>query len=86
MIKHVKAMSVGHVGVGAFALQSVNLSLIPLCIQTFTLKTVFTASLLDVQHETASLLVVSLSKTLNGTFSPLCGRQVAYPYFTGLQL
>ena len=37
-----------------------------------------------VNNKPASLLVVSLGKTLNGTLPPLCGRQVAYPYFTGL--
>ena len=39
-----------------------------------------------VENKPASLLVVSLGKALNGTPPPLCGRQVAYPYFTGLQL
>ncbi len=45
---------------------------------------VFTASLLGAQQvmrsvkkKPASLLVVSLGKTLNGTPQPLCGRQVA---------
>ena len=54
---------------------------------------VFTASLLGAQHERddveikpASLLVVSLGKALDGTPPFLCGRQVALPYFTGLQL
>ena len=36
-------------------------------------------------NKSASLLAVSLGKGLNGTPLPLCGRQVAYPYFTGLQ-
>ena len=47
-----------------------------------TLKTVFTASLLgaeqnrdSVKNKPASLLVVSLGKTLNGTPLSLCGRQ-----------
>ena len=40
----------------------------------------------SVENKPASLLAVSLSKALNGTSPPLCGRQVAYPYFTGLQL
>ena len=39
-----------------------------------------------VENKPASLLVVSLGKALNGTPPPLCGRQVAYQYFTGLQL
>ena len=34
----------------------------------------------------ASLLVVSLGKALTGTPTPLCRRQVAYSYFTGLHL
>ena len=34
------------------------------------------------ENKPASLLVVSLGKALNGTPPPLCGRQVAYPYFT----
>ena len=45
---------------------------------------VFTASLFGARHlgevvekKPASLLVVSLGKALNGTPSPLCGRQVA---------
>ena len=37
------------------------------------------------ENKPTSLLVVSLGKALNGTPSPLCGRQVAYPYFIGLQ-
>ena len=57
-------------------------------------KGIFTASLLGAQHKKgdsvenkpASLLVVSLGKALNGMPPPLCGRQVAHPYFTGLQL
>ena len=40
----------------------------------------------DVENKPASLLVVPLGKALNGTPPPLCGRQVAYPYFIGLQL
>ena len=40
----------------------------------------------SVENKPASLLVVSLGKALNGTPPPLCGRQVAHPYFTGLQL
>ena len=39
----------------------------------------------SMENKPASLLVVSLGKALNGTPPPLCGRQVAYPYFTGLQ-
>ena len=38
----------------------------------------------SVENKPASLLVVSLGKALNATPPPLCGRQVAYPYFTGL--
>ena len=48
------------------------------------LKMVSTASLLGARHlgevvenKSASLLVVSLGKALDGTPSPLCGRQVA---------
>ena len=37
----------------------------------------------SVENKPASLLVVSLGKTLNGTPPPLCGRQVALPYCTG---
>ena len=33
------------------------------------------------EDKPASFLVMSLGKTLNGTPPPLCGRQVAYPYF-----
>ena len=40
----------------------------------------------SVDNKPASFLVVSLGKVLNGTPPPLCGRQVALPYFTGLQL
>ena len=47
---------------------------------------VFTASLLGAQHnrdgvenKPASLLVVSLGKTLNGMASSLCGKQVVGP-------
>ena len=40
----------------------------------------------SVVNKPASLLVVSLGKALNGTLPPLCGRQVAHPYFTRLQL
>ena len=38
-----------------------------------------------VDNKPASLLFVSLSKASKGTPPPLCGRQVAHPYFTGLQ-
>ena len=38
-----------------------------------------------VENKPASLLV-SLDKALNGTPPPIGGRQVAHPYFTGLQL
>ena len=40
----------------------------------------------SVENTPESLIVVSLGKALNGTPPPLCGRQVANPYFTGLQL
>ena len=54
----------------------------------------FTASLLGAQHKQAivcrtsrqACLLVSLGKALNGMPPSLCGRQEAYPYFTGLQL
>ena len=39
----------------------------------------------SVENEPASLLVVSLGKALNGMPPSLCGRQVALPYFTGLE-
>ena len=49
-----------------------------------TLKLVFTASLLDVQHlrdsvknKPASLLVVPLGKALNGVPPSWCGKQMA---------
>ena len=80
--------------VRASASQSVDLGFIPKSSHTKRLqKMVFTASLLGAQHKKggvenkpASLLVVFLGKALNGTPPPLCGRQVAHPYFTGLQL
>ena len=34
------------------------------------------------ENKPASLFVVSLGKALNRTPPPLCGRQVAHPYFT----
>ena len=40
----------------------------------------------SVKNKPASLLVESLGKALNGMPPPLCGRQVAHPHFTGLQL
>ena len=40
----------------------------------------------SVENKTASFLVVSLGKALKGTLPSLCGRQVAHPCFTGLQL
>ena len=39
----------------------------------------------SVENKPASLLVVFLGKAHNGTLPSLCGRQVAHPYFTGLQ-
>ena len=40
----------------------------------------------SVENKPACLLVVFLGKALNKTPPPLCDRQVAYPYFMGLQL
>ena len=40
----------------------------------------------SVENKPPSLLVMSLGKALKGTPPPLCGKQVAHPYFTGLQL
>ena len=71
--------------VRASASQSVDLGFIPL-VESYqkTLKMVFTVSLLGawhlwkvVENKPASSLVVSLSKALNGTPPPLCGRQVS---------
>ena len=71
--------------VRASASQSVDLEFIPL-VEPYqkALKMVFTASLLGAQHlvevvenKPASMIVVSLGKTLNGTPPSLCGRQVA---------
>ena len=81
--------------VRASASQSVNLGFIPL-VESYqkTLKNgihSFPAwrsayNRDSVKNKPASSLVVSLGKALNGTLPPLCGRQVALPYFTGLQL
>ena len=40
----------------------------------------------SVENKPASLLVVCLGKALSGMPPCLCGKQVAYPYFTRLQL
>ena len=81
--------------VRASASQSVDLGSFPKSSHTKRLqKMIFTASLLGAEHKKsnsvqkkpASLLVVSLGKALNGTPPPFCGRQMALPCFTGLQL
>ena len=80
--------------VGASALQSVDLGFIPK-VESYqkTLKNSIhsvpawrSARRDSVENKLASLFVVSLGKALNGMPTSLCGRQVAYPYFTGLQL
>ena len=72
--------------VRAFALQSVDLRFNPLVesYQKTLKKLVSTAFLLGARHlrevvenKSASSLVVSLGRALNGTPPPLCGRQVA---------
>ena len=71
--------------VRAFASQSVDLQFIPL-VESYqkTFKMIFRASLLGarylgevVENKSASSLVVSWGKALNGMPPPLCGRQVA---------
>ena len=64
--------------------RAVELGLIPSWVKPMTLNLVFTASLLDVQHQRnnvepkpASLLVVPLGKALSGIPPSWCGRQVA---------
>ena len=73
--------------VGAFTLLSVDLGFFSL-VESYqkTSKMVFTASLLGalhkrdgVENKSASLLVVSLGKTLNGIPPSLCDRQVVGP-------
>ena len=68
----------------ASASRAADLGLIPSRVKPMTLKLVFTASLLDAQHERdsvenkpASLLVVPLGKTLSGIPPSWCGRQMA---------
>ena len=40
----------------------------------------------SVENKPANLLVVSFGKTLKGMPASLCGRQVAYSYFTELHV
>ena len=79
----------------ASALQSVDLGFIPFVeshqktsktsIHSFPgWRSAFKKDGVDSKPE--SLLVASLGKALNGTSLSLCGRQVAHPHFTGLQL
>ena len=70
--------------VTASALVAVHSGLIPSRIKPMTLKLVFTASLLDDQHQTdsvenkpASLLAVPLERALNGIPLSWCGGQMA---------
>ena len=62
----------------------VDSGLIPSRVKPMTIKLVFTASLLDAEHERdsvknkpASLLVVPLGKALSGIPPSWCGRQMA---------
>ena len=66
------------------ATRAVDSGLIPSRVKSMTLKLLFTASLLNAQHERdsvenkpASLLVVPLGKALNGIPPSWCGRQMA---------
>ena len=79
----------------AFALHSVNMGFIPLVESHqktskngihYFIAWRSAQKRESVENKPASLLVVSLDKTLNGMPPSLCGRPVAYPYFTGLQL
>ena len=70
--------------VRASASGGIDLGLISSRVEPMTVKLVFTAFLLDPQHERdnvenkpASLLVVPLGKTLGGIPPSLCGRQMA---------
>ena len=70
--------------VKASASGAVDLDLIPNRVKPMTVKLIFTASLLNAQHERnsveskpASLLVVPLGKTPIGIFSSWCGLQTA---------
>ena len=67
----------------ASASEAVDFGLIPSRVKPMTFTLVFTASLLDVQHQRdsvekkpASLLVVPLGKALSGIPSFWCGRQM----------
>ena len=73
--------------VRASALGAVELGLIPNRVKPMTLKLVFTASLLDAQHQRnsvdnkpASLLVVPLRRALGEIPPSWCGRQMAGNY------
>ena len=66
------------------ATRAVDSGLIPSRVKLMTLKLLFTASLLNAQHERdsvenkpASLFVVPLGKALNGIPPSWCGRQMA---------
>ena len=70
--------------VKASASRAVDLGLILSRVKPMTLKLVFTASLLDVQHlrdsvenKPASLVVVPLGKALSGIPPSRCGEQMA---------
>ena len=63
---------------------AVDLDLIPSQVNPMTSKLVFTASLLEVQHQRdkeenkpARLLIVTLGKALSGIFQSQCGGQMA---------
>ena len=69
---------------GASVSCAVDSGLIPSRVKPMTLKLVFTASLLDAQHQRnnvenkpASLLVVPSGKALSGIPPSWCGRQMA---------
>ena len=70
--------------VRASALGAVDMALIPSRVKPMTLKMVFTASLLDAQHQRdsvedkpASSLVAPLGKTLSGIIPSWSGRKMA---------
>ena len=72
----------------ASASQSVDLGFIPY-IESYqkTLQNSIHSIKKDIMEiKPASLVVASLGKALNRMPPSLCGRQVAYPYFTVLQL
>ena len=68
---------------GASASGAVDSGLIPSRVKPMTLKSVFTASLLDAQHQRDSVenkpasLLVPLGKALSGIPPSWCGRQMA---------